>query len=57
MARFLQDFWAIHENLSLQKFFFLQFAKINAGKTFRAKIETVFILKKNIFLDKIINAN
>ena len=57
MARFSQDFWAIHANLSLQKTFILQFAKINAGKTFRSKIETVFILKKNIFLDKIINAN
>ena len=26
-------------------------------KTFCVKIETVFLLKKNIFLDKLINAN
>ena len=46
---------------SLRKFVFATFFYFTvcsfAGKTFRVKIEIVFISKKNIFLDKSINAN
>ena len=51
-ARFLTD---------LRKFVFANFFYFVvcsfAGKTFRVKIEIVFIFKRNIFLDKSINAN
>ena len=52
LERFSRNFWPFRE-----KVFYFVVCKNKCRQNFRVKIETIFIFKKNIFLDKLVNAN